>query len=126
MHMKFVFAIALGAALGVGAVTFGNALSGANAAPDQRFGMAILSAEIPYNGTSGTGSGTTWKRLGTGVFEIFANRKVDGCVYLATPTFLDLFVSTYRQSETSTIVVIRDKNGAYADSPFFALIYCHT
>jgi len=116
-------------------------LPGANGAPgadgakgDAGAPATRLWAVIDFNGTvaraSGIGTGTF--REDTGIYDVFFNRDVSGCAYVAslggpdagTPPAGTVAVTNLSGAPKGLFVITRNSAGANASLPFHVAVFC--
>jgi hypothetical protein len=128
MRSKFLSALALTAALAASPAAL-------EAAPDQTLGMAIMSALVEANGTllSGAGAVSANRSIGTGFYQVFFNRSVLGCDYVATQSNpninaydppLATIATAPGGSADRVLVVVQDGEGTNVDRTFRMIVFC--
>ena len=127
MRRAIMFALVLATALVA-------APAATRAAPDQTLGMALLSALVNSNGTLLGGAGaTSSNRRATGLYDVFFNRSVLGCDYVATQsnTNINNYVPPLATIATApglsadrVFVVVQDGAGTNVDRIFRMIVFC--
>ena len=116
------------------ATAFVAAPAATRAAPDQTLGMALMSALVASNGTLLGGAGAiSSNQPSTGRYQVFFNRSVLGCDYVATQSQtgalshnppLATIATAPGGSANAVWVVVQDGAGTNVDRIFRMIVFC--